>query len=304
MKRSTLGFYIRTLRTQNQMTQAQLAEKLNVTDKAVSKWERNLSYPDIALFPKLADTLGVNVGDLLNECIDADQPSRLVQIFEMSHDIRTPLHIILGCAEMAEHYYTDTARLLHYLRSIRISGEYLLGSIDRMMQVAAQTPDGTGDEQTLRAAELESALPGHIVPEEGQPKYSFAGKRILVAEDMAINREIIAELLKQTGAAAEFAEDGRDCVEKVRANPAGYYDLILMDVLMPNMDGLEATRQIRRMDDGEKASVPIIAVSANVYERDRNAALEAGMNAFAGKPIVLERLLKTMSAYLAEGDLD
>ena len=73
MKHATLGPYIRSLRIQNRMTQSQLAEKLNVTDKAVSKWERDLSYPDIALFPKLADTLGVNVGDLLNECIDADQ---------------------------------------------------------------------------------------------------------------------------------------------------------------------------------------------------------------------------------------
>ena len=69
MKQSTLGTYIRSLRTQNHMTQAQLAEKLNVTDKAVSKWERDLSYPDIALFPKLADILGVNVNDLLYESI-------------------------------------------------------------------------------------------------------------------------------------------------------------------------------------------------------------------------------------------
>ena len=78
MKQSTLGTYIRSLRTQNHMTQGQLAEKLNVTDKAVSKWERDLSYPDIALFPKLADILGVHVNDLLRECVDEGQPSRLV----------------------------------------------------------------------------------------------------------------------------------------------------------------------------------------------------------------------------------
>ena len=105
MKQATLGSYIRYLRTQNHMTQSQLAEKLNVTDKAVSKWERDLSYPDIALFPKLADILGVDVNDLLNECMEEGQPSRLVQIFEMSQDIRTPLHIILGCADMAANHY-------------------------------------------------------------------------------------------------------------------------------------------------------------------------------------------------------
>ena len=83
-------------------------------------------------------------------------------------------------------------------------------------------------------------------------------------------------------------------------HPAGYFDLILMDILMPNMDGLEATRQIRRMTDPEKASIPIIAVSANTCERDRNAAFMAGMNDFTEKPIFLDRLFGMMSQYLSE----
>lgn len=99
---TTFGSYIRSLRTQNGMTQAQLADRLCVTDKAVSKWERDLSYPDITLFPRLADLLGVTVDDLLRESKNGGQPSRLLQIFEMSHDIRTPLHIILGCANVHE----------------------------------------------------------------------------------------------------------------------------------------------------------------------------------------------------------
>ena len=119
---TTFGSYIRSLRTQNGMTQAQLADRLCVTDKAVSKWERDLSYPDITLFPRLADLLGVTVDDLLRESKNGGQPSRLLQIFEMSHDIRTPLHIILGCANMASLHHEDTALLLRYLESIRISG--------------------------------------------------------------------------------------------------------------------------------------------------------------------------------------
>ena len=107
MKKNTLGAYIRALRLQNQMTQSQLASKLNVTDKAVSKWERDLSHPDVALFPKLADSLGVTVNDLLKESVGEGPPSRLALIFEMSHDLRTPLHIILGCADMAEAHYED-----------------------------------------------------------------------------------------------------------------------------------------------------------------------------------------------------
>ena len=135
---TTFGSYIRSLRTQNGMTQAQLADRLCVTDKAVSKWERDLSYPDITLFPKLADLLGVTADDLLHESKDGGQPSRLLQIFEMSHDIRTPLHIILGCANMASLHHEDTALLLRYLESIRISGEYLLQVIDRVMESSAQ----------------------------------------------------------------------------------------------------------------------------------------------------------------------
>ena len=144
MKQSTLGSYIRSLRTQNHMTQVQLADQLHVTDKAVSKWERDLSYPDIALFPKLADILGVDVNDLLNECVDEGHPSRLGQIFEMSQDIRTPLHIILGCADMAANHYDDKDLVLRYLQSIRISGEYLLKSIDMGAHVIARELEQMG----------------------------------------------------------------------------------------------------------------------------------------------------------------
>lgn len=104
MKQSTLGSCIRTLRMQNNLTQLQLAELLGVTDKAVSKWERDLSYPDIALFPKLADILGTTVDGLLRECKETCQPSKLLQAFEMSRDIRMPLHIILGCVEIIRNY--------------------------------------------------------------------------------------------------------------------------------------------------------------------------------------------------------
>ena len=143
MKQSTLGSYIRFLRIQNELTQARLADMLGVTDKAVSKWERNVSYPDISLFPKLANILGVNVNDLLKECIDPKQPSRLAQIFEMSHDFRTPLHIILGCVKVAETHAENTEMVLRCLKNIRLAGEYLLQTADRVMQVAGQEPSGT-----------------------------------------------------------------------------------------------------------------------------------------------------------------
>lgn len=300
MEKNTLGAYIRTLRSQNQMTQSRLADKLNVTDKAVSKWERGLSYPDIALFPKLADILGVNVSDLLKESLGESPPSRLAQIFEMSHDFRTPLHIILGCADMAETHYEDKEQVLRYLQSIRVSGGYLLEIINKVMQTTHQehTPGADSDSN---AANLDDWLKhGTDRRQSLAGVCDFSGKRFLIAEDMEINREIVGELLRQNGAEIEFAEDGQICLDKVNAAPADYYDLILMDVRMPNLDGIEATKRIRRLSDVRKASIPIIAVTANVHDKDRDAAIKAGMDAFAEKPISAEKLFEVMNRHLQE----
>ncbi len=300
MKKATLGTYIRTLRLQNQMTQSQLADKLNVTDKAVSKWERDLSYPDIALFPKLADVLGVNVNDLLRESIGEGPPSRLARIFELSHDFRTPLHIILGCADMAETHYENKDQVRRYLQSIRVSGEYLLGIINKVMHTTQQE-DTASAGPDANAEDLDDCLKkGTGDRQISVGAYDFSGKRFLIAEDMEINREIIGELLRQNGAEIEFAEDGQICLDKVNAAPADYYDLILMDVRMPRLDGMEATRRIRRLSDAAKASIPIIAVTANVYEKDRSAAMEAVMNAFMEKPISAEKLFEVMYRHLQE----
>lgn len=300
MKQSTLGPYIRSLRTQNHMTQVMLAAKLGVTDKAVSKWERDLSYPDIALFPKLADCLGVSVNDLLNESIDEEHPSRLEQIYEMSSDFRTPLHMILGCVDMAEMHIDDRELMQKYLQSIRISGEYLLKTINRAMEVVCQAvstmhvPPGSENAATLEASLKEP--PGSRV--SIAERFDFSGKRILIAEDMELNREIAGELLKQTGAVTEFAVDGQTCLDRITEAPAGYYDLVLMDIAMPNMDGLEATRRIRQLPDAKKASVPIVAVTANACERDRKLAMESGMDAFTEKPFFMDRLFETMKQFL------
>ncbi|MBP3902255.1 MAG: response regulator [Blautia sp.] len=296
MKKPTFGSHIRYLRKQHNMTQAQLAEQLGVTDKAVSKWERDLSYPDLALFPALANILGVTVDDLLNESTGEDRPSRLLRILGMSHDIRTPLHIILGCINLAELTQEDPELLLHYLESIRISGEYLLGCINHLMYVAGQTPKAE-DDKTYPAniQELSEYLNRRADARKSALKdYDFSGKRLLVVDDIAINREIIAESLKRTGAEVGFAESGDVCLDIIERRPVGYYDLILMDIMMPGMDGLETTRKIRKLPDAAKAAIPIIAVSANIYENDRNAAFEAGMNAFIEKPVAIDRLFEAM----------
>ena len=301
LKQSTLGSYIRSLRTQNHMTQVQLADQLHVTDKAVSKWERDLSYPDMALFPKLADILGVNVNDLLKECLDEDQPSRLMQILEMSPEVRTPLHIILGCADMAANHYEDKELVLRYLQSIRISGEYLLKTIDSISQVMNRIQSEDGSTSFEHLGKLEKHLQDlSLFHNKYLDPYDFSGKRILVAEGMEINREIAREMLRQTGAVTEFAVDGQDCLDKIIAQPADYYDLILMEFKMPRMDGIETTKRIRALEDEKKAAIPIIAISTKVQEEDRVAAMEAGMNGFTAKPIFVDKLFEAMKQNLQE----
>ena len=122
------------------------------------------------------------------------------------------------------------------------------------------------------------------------PAADFSGKRFLVAEDIEINREYAAVLLRKTGAMVEFAENGQRCVEMVSLSSTGYYDLILMDINMPVMDGLEATKRLRRMGFAR----PIIALTGNVGDRDKRAALDAGMDAFVEKPVRVEKLFFEM----------
>ena len=126
---------------------------------------------------------------------------------------------------------------------------------------------------------------------------SFPGKRILVVEDNDLNREIAYELLQETGAEIETASDGLEAVNKVSASHEGYYDFIIMDIQMPVMDGLEATRQIRLLDRQDTKDLPIVAMSANAFAEDVRLSLEAGMNEHIAKPIEIDRLYSVMGKW-------
>lgn len=122
----------------------------------------------------------------------------------------------------------------------------------------------------------------------------FKGKRLLVVEDNKLNREITVTILEQTGIIAEQAEDGSVAVKMVKEAAPSYYDLILMDIQMPIMDGYEATKQIRALPDKRLAQLPIIAVSANAFEEDKKASLAAGMDGHIAKPINVPDLFALM----------
>ncbi len=134
-----------------------------------------------------------------------------------------------------------------------------------------------------------------LLPEKNA---DFKGKQILLVEDNELNREIAQEILREYGFLVDTAENGAVAVEKVNTAAPGSYDLVLMDVQMPIMDGYTATRKIRALDDPARATLPIIAMTANAFDEDRRNALESGMNGFLSKPIVIGDLVQELHKIL------
>ena len=134
-----------------------------------------------------------------------------------------------------------------------------------------------------------------LLPEKNA---DFKGKHILLVEDNELNREIAQEILREYGFLVDSAENGAVAVEKVSTAAPGSYDLVLMDVQMPIMDGYTATRKIRALDDPARAKLPILAMTANAFDEDRRNALESGMNGFLSKPIVIDDLMQELHKIL------
>ena len=127
----------------------------------------------------------------------------------------------------------------------------------------------------------------------------ISGKHVLLAEDNDLNAEIAEFILEDMGLIVERVEDGIQCLARMEQKPAGTYDLILMDIQMPNMDGYQATQEIRRLADKQKAGIPIVAMTANAFEEDRKKALAKGMNGHVAKPVDAEKLKRTILSALS-----
>ena len=134
--------------------------------------------------------------------------------------------------------------------------------------------------------------------EEDMEAPLFSGKKILLTEDNELNQEIARAVLEEVGLIVDTANNGAEAVEAIQTLPADTYDLILMDIQMPVMDGYEATRRIRAIDDPVKANIPIVAMTANAFEEDRQQAFDAGMNDHVAKPIDIPKLMETLEAIL------
>jgi signal transduction histidine kinase/CheY-like chemotaxis protein len=163
--------------------------------------------------------------------------------------------------------------------------------------VAAQSQPAPAAQPAVQPATPAQAAPTQVVLTNPTPTGEFAGKIALLAEDVEVNREIVLVLFEPTGLQFETVFNGREAVERFQANPSRY-DLIIMDIHMPEMDGLEATRRIRAMSDYWAQQVPIIAMTANVFREDIETYLAAGMNAHIGKPIDYNTVLSTLRRFL------
>ncbi|MDO4548666.1 MAG: ATP-binding protein [Clostridia bacterium] len=176
--------------------------------------------------------------------------------------------------------------------------------VDRMNgDIQVESRLGEGTTVTMRFHRLFAVTPASV-PEKAPEteNISLAGKRILLCEDHPLNREIAVYLLKSRGIIVEQAEDGLLGLEAFRASPVGWFDGILMDILMPEMDGMECTKRIRGLARPDAASIPIIAMTANAYEEDVKAAVDAGMNAHVAKPVDPEVLYATLSKWMSHAE--
>ena len=172
--------------------------------------------------------------------------------------------------------------------------------------IEVESQKGVGTEFIIRL-ELRLRAEAGAANEEGAKQHShaegvaeFAGKRLLLAEDNELNREIACMLLSKYGFVIDTAENGQEAVDLVAASAPGYYDLVLMDIQMPVMDGHEATRKIRSLENKVLAKVPVVAMTANAFDEDRKAAKECGMNGFISKPIHMQEVVQALRMCLQD----
>ena len=151
-------------------------------------------------------------------------------------------------------------------------------------------------ELPMEVYHAETALP----QEPADLKNTLSGVRVLLAEDNALNAEIATFLLEDAGMTVTWVQDGQETLDAFTASPEGSFDIILMDIMMPHMDGYEAARAIRSLSRADAGRIPIVAVTANAFAEDIQASLASGMNAHLAKPLVVEEVYKTIARALVQ----
>lgn len=202
-------------------------------------------------------------------------------LYDISHDLRTPMNVVVGFTEMAKWHVDNEERVTEYLDKIAESSKQLLGLIDDIMEYGNMESAETVAEDDDTAKNL-----------------ILTGKRILLVEDDALTVELAKLNFEEEGVLFDVAENGIKALEMLRVHPADYYCFILMDLHMPVMDGFTATTHIRVMDDKAKAAIPIIAMTTNGLAEEKKQALKHGMNGFIMKPIDINALKNVLISVL------
>ena len=173
----------------------------------------------------------------------------------------------------------------------------LIDKMDGTIEVSSVEGEGSTFVITIP---FDMAAENEVLAKEQQKEWSIAGKRLLIAEDNALNAEIAQVLLKDEGAEVVIVNNGQEAIDTFAENPAGTFDAILMDIMMPLVDGYTASRRIRDLDRADAGKIPIIAMTANAFEEDADRCYEAGMDAHLSKPLQMEKVVETIARCLEE----
>ena len=234
----------------------------------------------------------------------ANSGKQAVDMVKLRHARMEPYNLILVDWKMPEMDGVETTRQIRaeigHESAIIILTAYRW---DDVLEEALQAGVDSFLPKPLFAAtvleEFKSALKRKDIPaKKQQAKADLTGRHILVAEDMDVNADILLMVLQMREMKGDRAENGRKAVDLFAAHPAGYYDAILMDMRMPEMDGLEATRAIRAMERVDAKSIPIIALTANAFDEDVQRSMQAGLNAHLSKPVQPELLFETLESLI------
>ena len=234
----------------------------------------------------------------------ASSGAEAIEMTQLRHARREPYNLILVDWQMPEMDGVETTRRIREIvgneSAIIILTAYRW---DDVLEEALQAGVDSFIAKPLFAAtvieEFNSAVNRKgLMTKKLESKADLTGRRILLAEDVAINAEIMVMVLESRQMQVEVAENGRIAVDKFAEHPAGYYDAILMDMRMPEMDGLEATQTIREMDREDAKTLPIIALTANAFDEDVQRSMQAGLNAHLSKPVQPELLYETLESLI------
>ena len=203
--------------------------------------------------------------------------------------------------EFLEHIFEDFSRAQTSTESGQFGtglGMAIVKKIVDLMggDIDVQSRQGIGTTFTITLEHKISDTEVNEYPADKQlEKYSLEGKRVLLAEDNDLNAEIAVTFMENVGMLVDRVVDGRKCIDSLCEHEAGYYDVILMDIQMPVMDGYEATKAVRQLEDKDLAGIPIVAMTANAFDEDRKAAFAVGMNGHIAKPMNLEKLKEALA---------